>query len=221
MRLATLLSLILLVPSLVIAATATESWEGTYGPLAVVGTGSPPILAAPRLGFPVDPIHGTKYLELINNSPSGTPSAYVAWIKNLDPGETVEVSLYWHDAVPDTFVISAHWNMSTSDIYSYDGDAGSFLATDTGTGWDVASGSWEAPTLPFNYLGLVIEVPLIVAYGDTLLLDAMEITTSAGAYIMTEPEHESTVPVAEPLAVAIVLLIASVYILRRRFVQTC
>ena len=97
------LSVFLAAPS---SSEVFESWESWYGPLDVVGTGDPPIIAELRLGWPIDPIHGTQYLELINNSPTGEPRALVAWVKNLGPNDVVEVSLYWHDAVPDTFLLS-------------------------------------------------------------------------------------------------------------------
>jgi len=71
------------------AATATCEWEGTETVLGLYGTGTPPIIVS----LVSDPVHGgSQALSLEDNSPSGTPQAYVAWIVGLSDGDEVTAS---------------------------------------------------------------------------------------------------------------------------------
>ena len=53
--------------------------------LALYGTGDPPMIAT-NVGAP-DPVYqGERSLRLEDNSPRGTPQAFVAWVVGMAPG---------------------------------------------------------------------------------------------------------------------------------------
>ena len=84
------------------AETVFESWEGSHTVLGMYGAGDPPIIASIRSGAPIDPVHGSQVLQLVDNSPTGTPQAFVAWVRNIAYGDTVTVSLHRYDVTPAT-----------------------------------------------------------------------------------------------------------------------
>jgi len=176
-----------------------ESWEGAATLLGTYGTGSPPIIATIRSGTPIDPVHGTQYLELEDNSPTGTPQAYVAWVKNLAPGDEVYVSLWRYDDTPDvppSCRLWAHWNDDLGDINGYSGSAGGNEDYGLGTGWEEVSWTWTNPLGRESHLSLVVEVRTYSDPGDIVWIDNMMVAAPEGADVDTptsaSPVEDST-----------------------------
>jgi len=178
--------------------TVTESWEGNSAVLGLYGSGSPPIIAEAVADTPTDPIHGLQVLQLIDNSPSGTPQAYVAWVTGLLPGDTVEVSLWRYDDTPGASPSSrlwAHWNDDPGDVMGYAGSAGGNDDYGPGLGWDEVSWLWTVePTQAHS--GIVIEVRTYSNEGDTVWVDLMSVTAPDHAAVVvpsdTSPVDGST-----------------------------
>ena len=182
-------------PALGQGTSAFESWEGTHTLLGSYGTGSPPIIATIRAGTPIDPYHGLQCLELEDNSPTGTPQAFVAWIKDLAPGALVTVSLWRYDTTPGASPscrLWGHWNDDVNDINGYAESAGGNEDYGLGLGWDEVSWTWENPVGRASHLSLVVEVRTYSEPGDVLLIDAMTVTGPPGVFIEI-PESGSPV----------------------------
>jgi len=182
-------------PALGQGTSAFESWEGTHTLLGSYGTGSPPIIATIRAGWPIDPYHGLQTLELQDNSPSGTPQAYVAWIKDLAPSAMVTVSLWRYDTTPEgspSCRLWGHWNDDVNDINGYAGSAGGNEDYGLGLGWDEVSWTWVNPAGREAHLGLVVEVRTYTESGDVVWIDAMTVSGPAGVVIVI-PESASPV----------------------------
>ena len=174
-------------PAVVQATSSFESWEGTHTLLGMYGSGSPPIIATVRAGVPIDPHHGLQYLELEDNSPDGTPQAYVAWIKDLGPGDMITVSLWRYDDTPDASPncrLWGHWNDDVNDINGYAGSAGGNEDYGLGLGWEEVSWSWVNPVGRESHLSLVVEVRTYSNPGDTVWIDAMTVTGPDGVFIV-------------------------------------
>lgn len=154
--------------------SAFDSWEGTYTVLGMYGTGEPPIIEEIAIGAPPEPVHGAQTLKLTDNSPTGTPQVYVAWVKNLSAGDTVSVSLWRYDTTPDAAPscrLWGHWNDDPNDINGYSGSAGGQDDYGPGTGWDQMYWEWTADL----YSGLVVEVRTYSSAGDVVWVDAMTV----------------------------------------------
>ena len=202
MRTLLMLVAVVVLASVAQAETVFESWEVMHSVLGMYGTGDPPIIAEPVLGIPIDPQHGAQMLQLVDNSPTGTPQAYVAWIRNVADGDTIDVTLHRYDMTPGTAPscrLWGHWNDDPSDINGYYASAGGNEDYGPGTGWDEVSWSWVVP--PGNYnLSLVVEVRTYSAIGDTVFIDAMSVTAPSGASIMI-PESGAPVESASWAAI--------------------
>jgi hypothetical protein len=168
------------------ATTATESWEGDYTVLGMYGSGSPPIIAEAVASAPPDPIHGLQTLQLMDNSPSGTPQAYVAWIRGLVDGDQVTACIWRYDTTPGASPscrIWAHWNDDPADINGYSGSAGGNADYGLGEGWDQTCWDWTVdPGDP--HTGIVIEVRTYSEIGDTVWVDYLEVTAPDHAEII-------------------------------------
>ena len=194
MRTLLMLVVVAVLASATQAETVFESWEGTHTVLGMYGTGDPPIIAEPVLGTPIDPYHGAQMLQLVDNSPTETPQAYLAWIRNLAETDTVTVTLHRYDITPGAAPscrLWGHWNDDPQDINGYYGSAGGNEDYGPGTGWDEVSWSWIVP--PGNLsMGLVVEIRTYSEPGDVVWVDAMTVTAPEGAWILTP---ESGAPV--------------------------
>jgi hypothetical protein len=169
-----------------LATTENVDWEGTYTVLGLYGTGDPPILAT--LGSPPDPLHGQS-LRLEDNSPSGTPQAYIAWVKGLSDGDAVQACFQRYDTSPGASPscrIWGHWNDDPGDINGYAGSAGGNGDYGPGEGWDAACHEWVVAD---GHTGLVIEVRTYSSPGDVVWIDELEVTAPDHAEIVT-PETE-------------------------------
>jgi len=167
------------------AVTETESWEGTYTVLGMFGSGSPPIIAEALPNDPPGPVDGLQTLKLTDNSESGTPQVYAAWVRGLSDGDTVRVSIWRFDMSPGASPscrLWGHWNDDPADVESYAGSAGGNSDYGPGTGWDEVTWTW---TVEDGHTGLVIEIRTYSNSGDTVWVDMMTVTASDGAEILT------------------------------------
>jgi hypothetical protein len=171
------------------AATVTFEWECSATVLGLTGTGDPPIIA----GLVSDPVHGgAQALRLEDNSPTGTPQAFVAWIVGLSDGDEVTAGVWRYDTTPGTQPPScriwAHWNDSPDNIYGYNGSAGGNSSYGPGTGWDMVEHSW---TVTDGHTGLIVVVRTYSEPGDTVYIDDLAVTAPAGATVWTPGNYLS------------------------------
>ena len=149
-------------------------WEDCGTALGMYGTGDPPILATNVID--PDPVHGGLHsLRLVDNSPSGTPQVYVAWVTGLVDGDSVYSSLWRYDVTPDASPscrLWAHWNDDPTDVDVYSGSAGGNSDYGPGTGWDYVSYTWHVVE---GHTGLVIEVRTYSNPGDTTWIDDLRV----------------------------------------------
>ncbi|MCK4546465.1 MAG: hypothetical protein KAW17_03395, partial [Candidatus Eisenbacteria sp.] len=138
--------------------TAYCGWEDGGTVLGMYGSGEPPIVAT-NVGQP-DPVFcGWRSLKLEDNSPSGTPQAYIAWVTGLTDGAVVEACFWRYDITPGVAPscrIWAHYTTS-DDIDNYQGSAGGDSDYGPGTGWDKACWSWTFDSAGGTRDALVIE----------------------------------------------------------------
>lgn len=178
-KLMTLL-LILVFSQTVAAVTATYGWEGSATVLALEGTGTPPM----NVAIDTDPVHsGSQSLYLEDNSPSGTPEAYVAWIIGLEDGDEVTATFWRYDTTPaasPSCRIWAHWNDDPADLMADDGSASGESSYGPGTGWDQTGYTW---TVADGHTGLVIEIRTYSNPGDIVWVDDLEVTAPSGTTI--------------------------------------
>ncbi|MCK4409844.1 MAG: hypothetical protein KAW67_07145 [Candidatus Eisenbacteria sp.] len=165
------------------ANVAPYHWEAGDTVLGLYGTGDPPIIVT-NVGAP-DPVHwGARSIRLEDNSPSGTPQAYIAWVTDLVDGDVVEACVWRYDTTPGGFPscrISAHWNDDPWDVYGYAGYAGGNLDYGPGEGWDETCHSW---TMADGHTGLVIAVRTYSGLGDTVWIDDFTITAPPHAFVI-------------------------------------
>ena len=162
--------------------TETFGWEdGVSTALAFTGSGDPPIIAT----VVTDPVHSDVYsLELEDNASSGTPEAYVAWIKGLQDGDEVTGAFWRYDVTPSSSPscrIWAHWNDDPDDIMVENGTAGGNSDYGEGLGWDETTYTW---TVADGHTGLVITARTYSSAGDIVWIDDMTITAPDGAEII-------------------------------------
>lgn len=157
-------------------------WEDLTTVLGLYGDGTPPMIAT-NVGAP-DPVYsGARSLRLEDNSPSGTPQAYLAWVRNLQDGDVVEAGFWRYDATPaasPSCRIWGHWNDADS-CTGYSGSAGGNSDYGPGTGWDFATWSW---TVSGGHTGLIIECRTYSNPGDVVWVDDMMVRIPCGAVII-------------------------------------
>ena len=175
---------LLVLSSAASAQTVTYGWEDGETVLGLYGDGTPPIIAT-NVGAP-DPVHGgASSLLLEDNSPSGTPQAYVAFIVGLQDGDEVTASFWRYDMTPvgaPSCRIWGHWNDTFCDIDGYDGSAGGNEDYGPGTGWDETSWTY---TVADGHTGLIIECRTYSNPGDSVYIDDMTITAPDHAVVFT------------------------------------
>lgn len=164
------------------AVTATCGWEGSETVLALYGTGEPPM----NVAISTDPVHsGSQSLWLEDNSPSGTPQAYVAWVLGLEDGDEVTATIWRYDTSPGSAPncrIWGHWNDDPTDVMGYASSAGGESDYGPGTGWDQTGYTW---TVVDGHTGLVIEIRTYSVIGDAVWIDDLEVTAPEGCTIWT------------------------------------
>jgi hypothetical protein len=221
-----------LMASVSYAGTVNYGWEdgvgtvlGSYGNLvnpANVSTGSdpgtnnenpshdPPLTVAPN--------SGSRMLEVMESPHSSTPQAFLAYIENLQAGDVVTASFFGWDSTPDvspSLRIWGHW-ANNGDVTSYAGSAGGSDTYTTGpeTGaWSLADYTWTVPDAPDNEEALVIEARLY----STPSTGENSTTYWVDDVSVTAPDHATiSVPVPEPMAIALLGIGGLLTLLRRR-----
>lgn len=107
---------------------------------------------------------------------SGTPQGYVAWVRGLQDGDVVSASIARYDDTPDASPsgrIWGHWNDDPLDVDAYAGSASGNSDYGLGMGWDITGYDW---TVVDGHTGLVIEVRIYSAPGDTCWYDNLSVT---------------------------------------------
>jgi len=162
--------------------TATCGWEGVETILGSYGG----IIAT----IDTDPVHGgSQSLRLEHNDPSGTPQAYIAWVTGLSDGDAVTASFWRYDVTPSAAPscrIWAHWNDDPGDIYGYAGSASGQSDYGPGTGWDMATYTWDVAN---GHTGLVIEARVYSDPGDTVWIDDLVVTAPDGCGIIVPSDQ--------------------------------
>jgi hypothetical protein len=161
-------------------------FEGGETVLDLFGTGEPPILAE-NVG---DVFYGgDSSLRLIDNSPSGTPQAYIAYIWGLTDGQEITAGFWRYDDTPGAAPscrIWGHWNDELPENPGgYNGSAGGNSDYGPGTGWDETTHTW---TVEGGHTGLVIEVRVYSNAGDTVWIDDLWILPPGECTIQTPCE---------------------------------
>jgi hypothetical protein len=112
----------------------------------------------------------------------------VAWVVGLSDGDVVSASIWRYDVTPGgapSCRLGAHWNDDPADVDVYSGAAGWTEDTGPGAGWDEVSWGW---TTCDGHSGLVIEVRVYSAPGDTVWVDALSVSAPDHAWIwLPEP----------------------------------
>jgi hypothetical protein len=167
------------------------SWEDCGVLLGMYGTGDPPIIAGTAMeghGPPPaapPPRSGLWSLRLEDNSPSGTPQAYLAWVTGLADGDSVVASFWRYDTTPagsPSCRIWAHYTTS-GDIDDYQGSAGGNDDYGPGMGWDVAHCTWYIDTAGGTRDALVIECRTYSDPGDVVWIDDLSVSASGDVTI--------------------------------------
>lgn len=173
------------------AGTETCGWEGTGTVLGLYGSGDPPIIVS----LVSDPVHsGAQALRLEDNSPTGTPQAFVAWVVGLADGDEVTAGVWRYDTTPGASPscrIWAHWNDDPGDVMGYNGSAGGNSDYGPGTGWDLTEYTW---TVADGHTGLVIEVRTYSSPGDVVWVDDLTVTAPETSTIYTPENYTSVSP---------------------------
>jgi hypothetical protein len=155
----------------------------------------PSIIATNVASWEGDPVHAGNFsLRLVDNAPSGTPQAYVAFIWGLQDGDMVTAGFWRYDDSPDaspSVRIWAHWNDELPvNPDGYDGSASGNGDYGPGTGWDYTDYTW---TVVDGHTGIVIEARTYSNPGDTVWLDDMHIEIPDHAFVQ--------IPGCSPIAV--------------------
>jgi hypothetical protein len=186
MKLLTCSLVIALAASVALAGTETCGWEGSGTVLALYGTGTPAMIVS----LVSSPVHGgAQSLELEDNSPTGTPEAYIAWIVGLIDGDEVTASFWRYDTTPGASPscrIWAHWNDDPTDVTVRNGSAGGNTDYGPGTGWDMTEYTW---TVVDGHTGLVIVARTYSEAGDIVWIDDLTVTAPTGTTIFTPDNY--------------------------------
>jgi hypothetical protein len=174
-------ALLLVLPVTALALqTETYGWEGSYTVLGVYDNGNP------DLEYTAPVYAGSQSLEFYESPVGGTPQAYLAWIQNLNEGDTVAASFYVYDdtSASPSGRIWGHYNANYANPSEYDGSAGGNGTYSSGIGWEQLSWEWtiDADSV---HSGLMIEGRIYAsAEFDTIWFDEMEVIAPDGATIV-------------------------------------
>lgn len=175
-----------------LAVTAEYGWEcggtilGQYAEIEAF------LVTAP------DPVNtGVYSLKLVDQAPTGTPQAYVAWIVGLTDGDVVTASIWRYDDTPDASPSSriwGHYTLTGGTIDDYAASAGGNSDYGLGQGWDQTSYTWTFESNAGERDGLVVEIRTYSNPGDTVWVDDISVTAPDGATIfLPQPDWPSPV----------------------------
>jgi len=141
-------------------------------PIGYFGDGEPPILA----NLVNTPVHGGNWsLRVEDNAASGTPEAYLVWIKGLSDGDQVTAGFWRYDTTPGaspSVRVWGHWNDDPLDVNGYNGSAGGNSDYGPGEGWDYTEHTFDVVD---GHTGLIIAVRTYSADGDVAWIDDLHI----------------------------------------------
>jgi hypothetical protein len=161
------------------------------------------------------PHSGPRYLHVAEDPHSGTPEAYIIWVRGLTDGDVVDASFYGYDITPGTGPSLRIWAKytSTNDPDDYDGSASGNYDYTAGTGWDQLSHSWTFDSSGGTRDGLMISARLYSTpstsspdHTDYWIDDAL----------CTFPDHATIRFAPEPTSLALLALGGLVAVRRRR-----
>lgn len=160
-------------------------WENDEGAIALVGTGDPAIIAT-NVTAPDPVLGGVRALRLEDNSPSGTPEAWVAYLYDLEDGDVVTIGFWRYDTTPGgapSVRIWGHWaDGLPTDLETENGSAGGNSDYGLGEGWDYVEHTW---TVADGHTGLVIEARIYSNAGDTVWIDDLLISPPGSCTVVT------------------------------------
>jgi hypothetical protein len=198
MRNLLLIGFVLLLAVPAFALTVSYGWEDGGTVLAYYPTGG---MVCTNVQAPDPVFSGTSSLKCQDALASGTPQAYVAWVKGLVTGDVVYASFWAYDITPagaPSCRIWCHYNDSPTDIMTYSGaGVGVGNVYPAGTGWtkDIATDyAIAVPTgVPAGtHTGIVFEVRTYTNPGDIVWIDEMTIVAPDYATIIV-PQGQSPV----------------------------
>jgi hypothetical protein len=172
--------------------TATYGWEDGN---TVLGTYGTPVVSNDSTMAK----SGSRSLKMVDDySGSGTPQAYVAWIKDLAEGDQVTASFWVYDVTisSPSGRIWGHYNDSASDVNQYDGSASGNSTYSGPNGWTYLSYTW---TIASPHTGLVVEARTYSDGLDTIWVDDLTVTAPDSATIVLVPEPGAFVAFASGL----------------------
>ena len=161
-------------------------WEDpTTTVLGFFGTGEPPIIAT-NVTAPDPVFEGDRSLRLEDNSPSGTPQAFLCYIWDLEDGDQVTAWFMRYDDTPTgapSCRIWGHWNDELPDNpEGYSGSSGGNSDYGADEGWGLLEHTW---IVEGGHTGLVIEVRTYSSAGDVIWIDAFEVFTPDDCVVQT------------------------------------
>jgi len=162
---------------------------------------------------------GSYSLKMTEDPIGGTPQAYVAFVENLNEGDTISASFFAYDDVPGDHPnvrIWAHY-ADSGDVNSYRGSASGNTTYSSGIGWEQLAWDWVFDSDSGSRDAFVLEARLYssdganIAWVDDLFV---EVDTTNGQSSITTPG--GTVFVPAPGAFALLGLGGLVFASRRR-----
>ena len=176
------LVLMALVATSASAATHYFGWEdGTSTVLETYPAGGAGAMLTYNVTAP-DPVYtGSRSLKCVDDLVSGTPQAFICWVRGLEIGDEVYAGFYRYDDTPGTspsIRISGHWNDDPLDITGYAGSAGYNGDYGEGLGWDFHDYTFVNGD---GHTGLVIEARTYSNPGDTAWIDDL---------VIIAPDHD-------------------------------
>lgn len=140
-------------------------------------------------------LSGTKSLSISDDSASSIGEGHVAWIKNLVPGDYIDVSCFAKSYAGLTgskgVRLWAHYTYDNGDITSYAGDAYGFNGYSNADSWSELAKRWAFPDTVYTDSdnvqhipnGMVIEVRTFSAAGEGGYVDDLNITVPSAATV--------------------------------------
>jgi PEP-CTERM motif-containing protein len=224
---------ILAVASVATAApvTVTYGWEdgvgtvlGTYGNLSESENVSGAYTGAQAGSEPAYDVagasEGTNYLRIQESPHSSTPQAFVAWVKNLNAGDTVSAAFDGYDVTPDASPSLRIWGHYSDnvDITSYTGSAGGNYDYTAGTGWSQVAFDWTAVDGGLVIEARIYSTPSTADPATTdMFVDALSVTVNSSSPTATLvlPDGSETI-VPEPATLSLLGICGLAALIRRR-----
>ncbi len=125
---------------------------------------------------------GASSLKMIEDPASGTPQAYVAWVKNLVDGDEIICSFWVYDTTVDASPSGRIWaHYSTSDdINAYKGSASGNSTYSDGSGWSFLEYTWIFDSDTNTRDAFVLEARIYAgADGDSIYVDDVTVRVAS------------------------------------------